>query len=137
VRACVARAAAAAAEGTRHVAAPTHTHTHTLTGGRGRRAPADIIETYAQNILCDPGCVRASYSPPSPTRKKKPSTTKQSTPQTRPVAVWPPLRAAVDAIRSVPDSLSLSPLSSISFIPFDSIIQNVKFLSMIQISSIS
>jgi hypothetical protein len=136
VRACVARAAAA--EGTRHVAAPTHTHTHTLTGGRGRRAPADIIETYAQNILCDPGCVRASYSPPPPPpEKKKPSTTKQSTPQTRPVAVWPPLRAAVDAIRSVPDSLSLSPLYL--FDSFDSswLIQNVKFLSLIQISSIS
>jgi hypothetical protein len=107
VRACVARAAAA--EGTRHVAAPTHTHTHTLTGGRGRRAPADIIETYAQNILCDPGCVRASYSPPPP--EKKPSTTKQSTPQQTSRCVASVACSCRRYTLRAGLSLSLSPLS--------------------------
>ncbi len=72
VRACVARAAA---EGTRHVAAPTHSHT--LTGGRGRRAPAAITELY---IYCAIPVVSARRIVPPP-HPKKPSTTKQSTPQ--------------------------------------------------------
>jgi hypothetical protein len=29
---------------------PPHTLTHTLTGGRGRRAPADITESYTYTV---------------------------------------------------------------------------------------
>jgi hypothetical protein len=91
---------------------PPHTLTHTHGRARQTRSRRYYRELH---IYCAIPVVSARrIVPPHP--KKSPARLNSRHPS-RPVAVWPPLRAAVDAIRSVPDSLSLSPLSSISFIP--------------------